>query len=104
MRRNIGYEVEKRGAFPQVWCAGCGKIIVLADSGVDSHAKVIRNKAGVLKFMHQMCDDDTYQSWESVDNFFRHLLHNLRLTPQRLAQPDPFDGFDVATKPRGRKS
>lgn len=101
---NIGYEMDKGGMFPRIWCAGCGKAIELADNGADSHAKVLWNREGQIVFMHQNCDDESYQFWEPVEVFFRHLLHNTRLT-KKLKKKDLFEEvFGVASKPRAKSA
>jgi|ERR1039458_5106813 hypothetical protein len=99
MTNTIGFDMDG-GMFPRLWCAGCGEMIELAKTGIDSEAKVIWNKKGDVVFMHQNCDDESYQFWEPLESFFRHLLHNTRLT-KKLKQKDLFEeAFGCASKPR----
>ena len=97
-KKNIEME---SGQFPRLRCGDCGEFIELAKTGVDAHAKVVWNKAGDVKFMHQNCDDESYSCWEPIETFFRHLVHNARLN---LKKPDLFEeAFGVASKPRGKQ-
>lgn len=96
----IGFDMDG-GMFPRLWCKDCGKLIEFSvpDNGDDP--KVLWNEQGELAFMHRDCDDDSYEYWEPLHTFFRHLLHNTRMTSKKLKETDVFERhFGCTSKPR----
>ena len=81
---SIHYTRKGGGFFPLVNCDSSA--VVINDV---KEANVCWNKDGDLKFFHTSgsCGNefrDSHRYWDTLRNFVTYLMHNIRVTPERL--------------------
>jgi len=79
----IRTELEGPVVCPRVYCDRCGERI---DDHNDAIVQLHAN--GRYRIVHRLCDRrrEGAHGWYSLSDFLVYLLHNLRLTPERVAE------------------